>query len=81
MRGVQKTFWSLKIHQRLIKPPYPVYIACPACGHKLISVNADMIEISNDFGLPWSEIKSFYKWQQIKHSCGSKINMIWMPDK
>jgi hypothetical protein len=82
MKGLQRdAFYSIKLHQRLIKPPYPVMISCPACGHKFMEVNSDIIEISNDFGLPWNEIRAFYHWQRIKHSCGSFINVLWIPVK
>jgi len=69
--------WFMKIHRRLINPPYPVRIACPACTHWLIEVNADLIEIDNGFGLPPSELKAIDVWMRIKHTCGAKITLYW----
>ncbi len=78
MRSTQYSArWFLKIHRRLIKPPYPVLIRCPGCGHGFIEVNADVIEISNDFGLPAKELKAVDVWQRIKHSCGALVVVYW----
>jgi hypothetical protein len=78
MRGVQKDAkWFLKIHRRLIKPPYPVKIPCPGCSHWLIEVNSDIVEISNDFGLPPRELKAVDVWMRIRHSCGTMVTLYW----
>lgn len=74
MKGVQQNAkWFIKLHRRLIKPPYPVLISCPACGHKLIEVNSDLVEMSNDFGLAPRELTAKDTWTRIRHGCGSYI--------
>lgn len=65
--------WYIKLHRRLIKPPYPVLIFCPNCGHGLIEVNADVLEISNDIGLPPTELQASDAWNRLRHSCKAKI--------
>lgn len=78
MKGVQNNArYFMKIHRRLIKPPYPVKIACPACGRWFIEVNADTIEVTNDHGLPYREVKADDVWQKIKHNCGTTIVLYW----
>lgn len=78
MKRVQKgATWFIKLHRRLIKPPYPVDIRCPSCGYWMMKVNSDIIEISNDFGLPPKELKAVDVWMRIKHQCGATINLYW----
>lgn len=69
--------WFIKLHRRLIKPPYPTMIFCPACGRPLIRVNSDLIEIVNNFGMQESEIHAQDAWSEQKHSCGAKITLYW----
>lgn len=79
MKGVQENAqYFFKIHQKLIKPKAAVNIACPGCGRWFVKVNSNMVEISNDHGLGWSELKASDHWLQIKHSCGTKLNMYWV---
>lgn len=78
MSTIQKQArYFIKLHRRIIKPPYPVVIFCPACGRRLIRVNADLIEITNNFGIQESELKAQDAWSEQKHSCGAKITMYW----
>jgi hypothetical protein len=78
MIGVQKnTRWFIKLHRRLIKPPYPIKVHCPACGHPFMKVNSDLIEISNNFGLSEMDLKAVDAWSQHKHTCGAKITLYW----
>lgn len=77
-RRIQKDArWFVKLHRRLINPPYPVRIYCPACGHPFCEVNADLVEIENSFGLPAVELKAVDAWSQHKHTCGAKITLYW----
>lgn len=69
--------WILKVHRRLIKPPYPTMIACPNCGHNLIIVNSDLIEIENSFGLSELDLTAHDAWSQQRHTCGAKIALFW----
>lgn len=76
--GIQKgARYFIKVHRRLIKPPYPVKIFCPACGHSLIKVNSDLIEISNSFGLKEEELTATDCWSEQKHTCGAKVALYW----
>lgn len=78
MKNVEsKARWFIKLHRRMIKPPYPVNINCPACGRWLVRVNSDLIELNNDFGLQPRELKASDRWTQTKHSCGAKITLYW----
>lgn len=72
-----KTKWFVKLHHRLIKPPFPVDIRCPACGHWLTKVNSDTIEISNDHGVSIKELKAGDSWNTVTHGCGAVINLYW----
>lgn len=77
-RGIQKSArWFMTVHRRLIRPPYPVRIYCPACGHPFCEINAELMEISNHFGLPPEELKAPDAWSQHKHTCGAKITLYW----
>lgn len=70
--------WFVKIHRRLIKPPYPTMIHCPNCGGKLIEVSSDMIEVDNYEGVKYIDINAKDVWQRIKHkACGAKITLYW----
>lgn len=70
--------WFIKIHRRLIRPPYPTMIHCPNCGGKLIEVNSDMIEVDNDFGIAPQELTAKDTWSRLKHGrCGAKITLYW----
>lgn len=73
----KKAKWFIKIHRRLIKPPYPVLIHCPACGRPYIRINADMFEIDNSVGLKEVELSAGDMWTEQKHSCGAKITLYW----
>lgn len=79
MKKRGKGRWFIKIHRRLLKPPYPVIIYCPACGKSLIRVNADLIEIANNFGLKEEELTAQDAWSEQKHTCGAKIALYWKP--
>ncbi len=82
MRGVQTNArWFIKVHRRMIKPPYPVLMSCPACGHKLVEINADVFELSNDFGLPPRELTAKDIWMRLRHSCGAFIVFYYKADK
>lgn len=65
------------LHRRVIRPPFPVLIRCPNCGHGLCKVNSDLVEISNSYGLSPAYVKAADAWQQIQHSCGATITMLW----
>jgi hypothetical protein len=69
--------WIFKIHRRMIKPPYPVLIFCPGCGHGLIEVNANYVEVDNSFGLSPKQLRAEDIWSRLKHSCGSTIVLYW----
>jgi hypothetical protein len=69
--------YFIKLHRRLMKPPYPVKIMCPACGHPFIRVNSDLIEIVNNAGLLESELTAQDAWSEQKHGCGAKITLYW----
>ena len=78
-RGVQqkRARYFIKIHRRLVKPPYPCMIFCPACGHPYIRINADLVEIVNNAGLREVELTANDMWSEQKHSCGAKITLYW----
>ena len=65
--------WYLKLHRQQLKPPFPVLIFCPNCGHSLIEVNANGLELSNDIGLPATQLQASDAWMRIRHSCKAKI--------
>lgn len=70
--------WFIKIHRRLIRPPFPTMIHCPNCGGPLIEVNADMAEVSNDPGIPFSEVVAKDPWVRLRHyKCKAKITLYW----
>lgn len=78
MKGMQAgAKWSMIIHRRLIKPPYPVQLKCPGCGRTFVEVNSDVVMISNDFGLPPKELKAIDVWSRIRHNCGTTIVLYW----
>lgn len=79
MRGNRNNVkWFFKIHRRLIKPPYPVLLFCPNCGNPFIEINHDIVEISNDFGLPYTQLTAKNTWIRQKHErCGAKITLYW----
>lgn len=74
----QNATYYYRIHRRLIKPPYPILLFCANCGHGLIEVNSDQVEIANSFGLPSNELKVADVWHRIKHSCGASITIYWV---
>ncbi len=76
-RRQQKADYYYRIHRGQIKPPYPVLLFCANCGHGLIQVNSEKVEISNSFGLPAKELGAQDVWQRIKHSCGASIVIYW----
>lgn len=70
--------WFIKLHRRLIKPPYPTMLHCPNCGGPLIEVNSDMVEVSNDPGMPKQQLTAKDAWSRIKHyKCGAMIVLYW----
>lgn len=73
----QRANWYVRLHRGTMKPPYPILIFCPNCGHGLIQVNAETIEISNGYGLPSTEIEARDVWQRIIHSCKAAIVLYW----
>lgn len=74
----QNATYYIRLHRRMIKPPYPILIFCPNCGHGLIEVNADIIEISNSFGLPPTELVVTDIWHRLTHSCKAKLVIYWI---
>lgn len=76
-RRQQKADYYYRVHRAQVKPPYPVLLFCVNCGHGLIQVNSDTVEISNSFGLPPTLLKAEDVWQRIKHSCGASIVIYW----
>lgn len=78
LRAQQKRArYFIRLHRRLMKPPFPVTVMCPACGHPFTRVNSDLIEISNNFGIQESELGAMDAWSQHKHTCGAKITLYW----
>lgn len=70
--------WFMRIHRRLIRPPYPTKIYCPNCGRPFIKVSSDMVEVTNDLGLSFSDLTARDVWAQVKHqSCGAIITLFW----
>lgn len=69
--------WFVKIHRRLIHPPYPTMIHCPNCGRPFIEVSSDLIEVDNYEGARYIDIAAKDIWCRIKHGCGAKITLYW----
>jgi hypothetical protein len=65
--------WYIKLHRQQLKPPFPIMVFCPNCGHGLIEVNALGIEISNDIGLPPTQLTPSDAWTRYKHKCKAFI--------
>lgn len=72
--------WIVKVHADQLRPPWPVLIMCPNCGHGLIEANATGFEVSNDIGVePSSLLDSNDPWFRLRHSCRAKIVLYYMP--
>lgn len=69
--------YMVKVHRRLLKPPYPTFLPCPNCGHPWIIVNSNLIEIENSFGMSELDTIARDAWSQQKHTCGAKIVLWW----
>lgn len=69
--------WTIKLHRHLFKPPYPVRIACPACRHWWMSVNAGSIEVENGHGMNYNEVLPNNVWMRIQHQCGVWVTFYW----
>lgn len=66
-----------RIYKNMLKGPLETLLFCAACGHGLISVNSDTVEVSNDFGLPPKYLEPGDAWMKLKHTCGAMVVLYW----
>ena len=67
-----------RIHRSQLKPPYPVLIFCAGCGHGLMQINTNSVEVSNDIGLRFNDLLASDVWFRQRHTCGCWLTFYWV---